>query len=454
MPDPYGGSMTGQVGPAMPLTMPQRLRAIFGGSIGNLIEWYDFYVYNAFALYFAKQFAAPTSTATQQFVSVFAIYAVGFLIRPIGGYFLGTLADVKGRKAALTLSVTLMCAGSLIIAALPGYAQIGVAAPLLLLFARLLQGFSLGGEYASSATYLSEVATSRHRGFYSSFQYVTLIGGQVLGSLTLLVMQSILTGPELEAWGWRIPFVLGAVCALFGLYLRRHLVETAEFTAAARTRTRSPFSELLNHKREFFLVLGLTMGGTTAFYTYSTYMPTFLVNTVKLSRDQATLISFITLLLYACMQPLFGYVSDLIGRRPVLMWFGILGTLCTVPLLTTLSHTHDFMTALLLILAALAIVSGYTSINGGGEGRIVSGQRACPGCRIALCDRRLLVRRHGALCGAPAEGLGYGVGVLLVCDGTDLHLVGGLRDDARHQANVAHPVDITRRRSEAPAQAP
>ena len=345
------------------LTMPARLRAIFGGSIGNLIEWYDFYVYNAFALYFAKRFAAPAATPTQQFVNVFAIYAVGFLIRPVGGFFLGSLADVKGRKAALTLSVTLMCAGSLIIAILPSYAQIGVAAPLLLLFARLLQGFSLGGEYASSATYLSEIATAGRRGFYSSFQYVTLIGGQVLGSLTLLVMQALFTGPELDAWGWRVPFVLGALCALFGLYLRRNLIESPEFQRAARTRSASPFAILLNHKKEFFLVLGLTMGGTTAFYTYSTYMPTFLVNTVKLTRDQATLISFISLLIYACLQPLFGAVSDIIGRRPVLMWFGILGTLGTVPLLTMLSHAHDFSTALLLILAALCIVSGYTSIN-------------------------------------------------------------------------------------------
>jgi MFS transporter, MHS family, alpha-ketoglutarate permease len=345
------------------LTMGARLRSIFGGSIGNLIEWYDFYVYNSFALYFAKQFAGPSASATQQFVNVFAIYAVGFLIRPIGGYVLGTMADLRGRKSALTLSVTLMCAGSLIIAVLPGYARIGVAAPLLLLLARLLQGFSLGGEYASSATYLSEIATSRHRGFYSSFQYVTLIGGQVLGSLTLLVMQALLTGPELEAWGWRVPFVLGAVCALFGLYLRRNLVESQEYLEAARTRREHPFTTLLRHRKEFFLVLGLTMGGTTAFYTYSTYMPTFLVNTVKLTRDQATLISFITLLLYACMQPIFGAISDVTGRRPVLMWFGILGTLCTVPLLTTLSHTHDFTTALLLILAALAIVSGYTAIN-------------------------------------------------------------------------------------------
>ncbi|HEX3347568.1 MAG TPA: MFS transporter [Acetobacteraceae bacterium] len=355
---------TGIPRPGAAVSMGSRLRSIFGGSIGNLIEWYDFYVYNAFALYFAKQFSPPSTSASAQFVTVFGIYAVGFLIRPIGGYFLGTMADLRGRKAALTLSVTLMCAGSLIIAVLPSYAAIGVAAPLLLLFARLLQGFSLGGEYASSATYLSEVATSKHRGFYSSFQYVTLIGGQVLGSATLLVMQALFTAPQLEDWGWRVPFLLGAACALFGLYLRRRLIESPEFMRAARTpRTRSPFRELLQHKKEFFLVLGLTMGGTTAFYTYSTYMPTFLVNTVKLTRDQATQISFITLVIYACMQPLFGVISDVVGRRPVLLWFGILGTIFTVPLLTALAETRDYTTALLLILAALAIVSGYTSIN-------------------------------------------------------------------------------------------
>ena len=345
------------------ISVGTRLRAIFGGSIGNLIEWYDFYVYNSFALYFAKQFSPPSASTTTQFLNVFAIYAVGFFIRPVGGFILGSFADRHGRRGALTLSVTLMCAGSLIVAVLPTYSTIGVAAPLLLLLARLIQGVSLGGEYASSATYLSEIAGARHRGFYSSFQYVTLIGGQVLGSLTLLVMQFVLSGAQLEAWGWRVPFALGAACALFGLYLRRNLVESSEFERARIARRTSPFVELLAHKKEFFLVLGLTMGGTTAFYTYSTYMPTFLVNTVKLTRDQSTLISFITLLVFAAIQPVFGYISDVIGRRPVLMWFGVLGTLGTVPLLTALSQTRDFTTAMLLILGALVIVSGYTSIN-------------------------------------------------------------------------------------------
>ncbi len=343
--------------------MRSRIGSIFGGSIGNLIEWFDFYIYNFFALYFAKAFF-PGKDPTVQLLNAFGIYAIGFVIRPGGGWVLGAYADRAGRRAALTLSVVLMCFGSLMIALAPTYESIGIFSPLLLLAARLVQGISLGGEYGASATYLSEIAVSRHRGFYSSFQYVTLIGGQLLGSATLLVMQQVYTAPQLEAWAWRIPFFIGAACALFGLWLRRNLKETEAFAKVQAQKDRPALlPALLRHPREILLVFGLTMGGTTAFYTYTTYMPTFLVNTVKLSRDQATQISFISLLLYAAMQPLFGALSDRIGRRPVLMFFGIAGTLLTVPLLTWLSGTRDYMTALGIVLIALVVVSGYTSIN-------------------------------------------------------------------------------------------
>ena len=330
--------------------------------MGTMIEWYDFYVYNFFALYFAKSFF-PNANPTVQLLNTFGIYALGFLIRPVGGWVLGVYADKAGRRAALTLSVTLMCVGSFLIAIAPTYAVLGIGAPILLLCARLIQGISLGGEYGTSATYLSEIAVSKHRGFYSSFQYVTLIGGQVFGSLTLLVMQQAFTAPQLEAWGWRIPFAIGAALSVFGLYLRRNLQETEAFKKASAQNRGSLIKALFAHPRQILLVFGLTMGGTTAFYTYTTYMPTFLVNTVKLTRDQATQISFISLVLYAALQPVFGAISDRIGRKPVLMWFGILGTLCTIPILTTLGATRDYVTALGLIMAALLIVSGYTSIN-------------------------------------------------------------------------------------------
>jgi MHS family alpha-ketoglutarate permease-like MFS transporter len=342
----------------------QRLLSIFGGSVGNLIEWYDFYIYSAFSLYFAASFFPNDNPLVRQ-LNAAGIFALGFLIRPIGGWLMGLYADSRGRRAALTLSVSLMCLGSLVIAVCPTYAQVGVLAPIVLVLARLLQGLSLGGEYGTSATYLSEVATSRHRGFYSSFQYVTLIMGQLLATLTLLALQRlVLTGPQLEDWGWRIPFLCGAGLAVFGFYMRRNMVETEAFQAVAAKRTEHrPMRELARHPREIALVVGLTLGGTLAFYTYTVYMPKFLVSSVGLSRDDATLISAGSLFLYMLLQPVFGLLSDKVGRRPVLMGFGLLGTLGTVPLLTALTRTRDAFTAFLLVMTALLIVSGYTSIN-------------------------------------------------------------------------------------------
>jgi len=349
---------------AQPVGARQRIVSIFGGSVGNLVEWYDWYIYAAFSLYFAKAFF-PAGDTTAQLLNTAAIFAIGFLMRPIGGWLMGIYADKHGRKAALTLSVMVMCAGSLIIALTPTYQTIGVAAPVLLVLARLLQGLSVGGEYGASATYLSEMATQRHRGFYSSFQYVTLIMGQLLALAVLIALQQVLLTPEqLEAWGWRIPFFIGAICAVVALYLRRNLVETEAYTKSKRTpRSESLLRALLRHPREIMIVVGLTLGGTVAFYTYTTYMQKFLVNTVGMSKSESTLVSAAALFLFMCLQPVVGALSDKIGRRPLLIGFGVLGTLCTVPILSTLAQTTDAVAAFGLIVAALVIVSGYTSIN-------------------------------------------------------------------------------------------
>jgi MFS transporter, MHS family, alpha-ketoglutarate permease len=342
-----------------------RLKALFGGSIGNLVEWYDWYAYSAFALYFAPVFF-PKGDATAQLLNTAAIFAVGFLMRPIGGWLFGTIADRKGRKVAMTLSVLMMSFGSLMIAVTPSYKNVGVIAPIMLLLARLLQGLSVGGEYGTSATYLSEVATSKRRGFYSSFQYVTLISGQLIAlGIQVLLQQVFLSKAQLEDWGWRIPFVLGAILASVAFYLRRNMDESATFKNEEtilnkRGSIRTLFKE---HPRAVLTVVGLTLGGTLAFYTYTTYMQKFLVNTVHLTKDQSTIITFWLMLIYACMQPLFGWLSDIYGRKPLLIGFGILGTLLTVPILTTLSHTTSQWQAFSLILVALIIVSGYTSIN-------------------------------------------------------------------------------------------
>ncbi len=349
--------------PAAEKTTSSRVKSIFSGSVGNMVEWYDWYVYAAFSLYFAKSFF-PKGDTTAQLLNTAAIFAVGFLMRPIGGWLMGLYADRKGRKAALMASVLLMCFGSLIIALTPSYEMIGVGAPILLVFARLLQGLSVGGEYGTSATYLSEMATKERRGFFSSFQYVTLISGQLIALAVLIVLQQTLTTEQLYAWGWRVPFVIGALCAVVALYLRRGMEETESFT---RKKTEKPkeslMRTLMRHPKELMTVVGLTMGGTLAFYTYTTYMQKYLVNTVGMSITDSTTISAATLFLFMVIQPLVGALSDKIGRRPILIAFGVMGTLCTVPILTTLHTIDSWWGAFFLIMAALIIVSGYTSIN-------------------------------------------------------------------------------------------
>ena len=343
-------------------TTSSRIKSIFSGSVGNMVEWYDWYVYAAFSLYFAKAFF-PKGDTTAQLLNTAAIFAVGFLMRPIGGWLMGLYADRKGRKAALMASVLLMCFGSLVIALSPGYETIGVWAPILLVFARLLQGLSVGGEYGTSATYLSEMATKERRGFFSSFQYVTLISGQLIALGVLIVLQQTLTEEQLYSWGWRVPFVIGALCAVVALYLRRGMEETESFKKTRVKPKESAMRTLLRHPKELMTVVGLTMGGTLAFYTYTTYMQKYLVNTVGMSISDSTTISAATLFLFMCIQPLVGALSDKIGRRPILIAFGVLGTLFTVPILTTLHTMTTWWGAFFLIMAALIIVSGYTSIN-------------------------------------------------------------------------------------------
>ena len=340
-----------------------RLKSIFGGSIGNLVEWYDWYSYSAFALYFSPAFF-PNSSPTAQLLDTAGIFAVGFLMRPIGGWLFGSIADKFGRKRSMTLSVLLMAIGSLIIGLTPGFKQIGIAAPLILLFARLLQGLSTGGEYGTSATYLSEMATKKHRGFYSSFQYVTLIGGQLLALGIQLILQNwLLTSAEIHAWGWRIPFFIGALLSFIALYLRKHIDETSAFRSKSNQDKKGGIAVLLQYPKEVLTVVGLTLGGTIAFYTFSTYMQKFLVNTVHLSKESSTTLSFMSLLVFAILQPVFGLLSDRVGRKPLLISFGILGTLCTYPILITLGKESNTTIIFLLMISALIIVSGYTSIN-------------------------------------------------------------------------------------------
>ena len=340
----------------------RRIWAIIGGSSGNLVEWYDFYVYSFTALYFASEFF-PKGDQTTQLLNAAGIFAAGFLMRPIGSWFFGRIADKRGRRVSMMIAVIMMCAGSLLVAVLPTYASIGMAAPFLLLCARLLQGLSVGGEYGTSATYMSEVAVHRHRGFFASFQYVTLIGGQLLAVLVLVILQQLLSADELKAWGWRIPFLIGAIAAVVAFFLRRSLAETT----SAEVRHKQGAGTLrgvFQYPRSFITVLGFTAGGSLIFYTFTTYMQKYLVNTAGMNAKTASAVMTVVLLCYMLLQPVFGALSDRIGRRNSRICFGVTTILMTVPVLSALAHVTSPYAAFGLVILALACVSFYTSISG------------------------------------------------------------------------------------------
>ena len=346
----------------MPLEA-KRLRAIIGGSAGNLVEWYDFYAYSSLSLVFAATFF-PKGDLTAQLLGTSAVFAVGFVMRPVGAYVMGRYADTHGRKAGLALSVGLMCLGSLMIAFVPGYATIGVAAPAILVVARMIQGLSVGGEYGASATYLSEMATRERRGFWSSFQYVTLIGGQLTAVAVAAVLQASLSKADMADWGWRVAFVIGALLALLVYMLRRRLAETAAFENQPSDRPPSGLLALWRaHPREFVLVAMISAGGSCAFYAYTTYMKTFLTNTSGFSVQTGTVIMTAALIAFMLSQPLFGSLADRFGRKPMLLLFGVGGTLVSVPVFSALAVTRDAATAFAILLVPLLLLSAYTSIS-------------------------------------------------------------------------------------------
>lgn len=349
-------------GNAAAITDAQRLRAILAGSAGNLIEWYDFYIYAFTALYFSAEFF-PESNALVQVMATSGIFAVGFLLRPIGGWYFGRFADRHGRQRAMVVSVLMMGLGALLIAALPTYRQVGIAAPALLLLGRMLQGFSTGGQYGTAATYLSEIAGRGRRGFWASFQYVTLIGGQLLATLVILALQHLLGEGAMKAYGWRIGFVIGAGGAALILWLSRHMHETGQ-AAQGRAGAGTLRELFAHHTRPFLLVMALTAGGSLSFYTFTTYMQKYLVLTVGMTKPDATLLMTVVLVAFMLIQPVMGALSDRIGRRSNIVLFAALAMVLTVPIFTALAASRSVWVAGLLVMAGLVINSFYTSVSG------------------------------------------------------------------------------------------
>lgn len=353
-----------QLSPAGVTTQPSRLLSIVGGSAGNVIEWFDFLAYSIFSIYFSKAFF-PGVSPTAQLMNAAAIAAVGYVARPLGSLLIGSIADRHGRRVALSLAVAMMSAGSFIIAVTPTFASIGIAAPAILVAARILQGFSMGGEAGTSATYLAEMAPAGRRGFFVGFVQVTVVLGQLLALGLMLLLQFVfLTPAQLDAWGWRIPFAVGGLLAIFALFLRRGIAETEAFAVVRQRPVKQNLLVVLwRHRRAVLLSVGISIGGTVAFYTFTVYLQKYMVNTSGFPRAQATLITTMALVIYMGFQPVFGWLSDIVGRRPMMLVFGVGATLFTVPIMQALGQTHDPLVAFGLNLLALLILSGFSALH-------------------------------------------------------------------------------------------
>ncbi|MET3589516.1 MHS family alpha-ketoglutarate permease-like MFS transporter [Bartonella silvatica] len=342
----------------------KRVLSIISSASGNLVEWYDFYVYSFTSIYFASQFFPSDGDVVTELLKSSAVFFIGFLMRPIGGWLFGFIADRYGRKRSLLISVFMMCGGSFLIALLPTYETIGVAAAVLLVLLRMIQGLSVGGEYGTTATYMSEVALKNRRGFFSSFQYATLIGGQLLASLVMFILAFYLTEDQLKAWGWRIPFAIGGLGAIVAIYLRRSLHETTTQETRSKEKSGSLKELLRHHRKSFFLVIGFTAGGSLTFYTCTTYMQKYLITTAGFDKHTATTIMTIALFTFMLIQPIFGSLADKIGTKASLLIWSTLSILFTVPALNVISNADSTWIALLTVIGMLCIISFYTSVSG------------------------------------------------------------------------------------------
>jgi MHS family alpha-ketoglutarate permease-like MFS transporter len=358
------------------LDLDQRARAqqrgprqIAAASVGNAVEWYDWYIYTFLTPVFAKRIFGGDEVSAV--LSSFAVFAVGFFLRPVGGLLIGWLADRWGRKNTLTLTILLMGFGSLLLAVTPSYAAVGVWSPIIFVLGRLVCGLSIGGEFAANTTFLVESAPSGRRGFYSSFQYVSTTVGQLIASGLSAVLAASLTADQLGSWGWRIGFAVGAVIALVGLVIRRSAEETRAVVAPAE-RPRL-FEALTRYPKAALLVCGVTVGGTIAYYTWTTYLPTYSQQAgVPLSR--ALLVSTISLAFFALIQPLVGHLSDRVGRRPLLLFFTIAFGVGVVPALALIRTGPSFGVLLAVSLLGMVVLSGFTAISAAVNAEIVPGR--------------------------------------------------------------------------------
>ncbi|MBX4335031.1 MFS transporter [Bartonella raoultii] len=342
----------------------KRIFAIISSASGNLVEWYDFYVYSFTSVYFASQFFPSNGDVVTQLLKAAGVFFIGFLMRPIGAWFFGFIGDRYGRKRSMLISIFMMCGGSFFIAILPTYETIGITAAILLLLARMMQGLSAGGEYGTAATYMSEVALKKHRGLLASFQSATLITGQLFASFIIFILALYLTEDQLKTWGWRIPFVIGGFGAIIALYLRRSLHETTTKESRSQVRTGSLKELLTKHRKAFVVIACFASGGSLTFYTCTTYMQKYLITTTGFDKHTATTIMTGALFIFILFQPLAGMLADKIGTKTLLIIWSVLSAIFTFPGLSLIGNTHSTWVAFSVIIGLLCIMSMYTAISG------------------------------------------------------------------------------------------
>ncbi|PAF44992.1 MFS transporter [Helicobacter sp. 11S02629-2] len=344
-----------------PIGKKTRFTSMLAASSGNLVEWYDFYIYAFSATYFISSFSA-SNDPTIELIAAFGIFALGFFMRPIGSYLFGALGDKIGRKKSMVYSVLLMAISSLLIAILPTKDHVGNYAILLLLAVRILQGLSVGGEYGIAATYLSEIATKGNRGFYSSFQYVTLIGGQLIAVASLVILELIFQESTIKEWAWRLLFAFGGILALLSLLLRSDMHESGD--EIYKHKDRGSFKALTQNWKYFLMVIGFTAGGSLAFYTFSTYTKVFMVNTAGIAQSTSNNIMLAALFFFMIFQPLFGALGDRIGRRTLLIIFSILAIISIYPIFHLLGKATSSIEIFFILIWAFIVLSLYTSVGG------------------------------------------------------------------------------------------
>lgn len=292
-------------------------QAVGAAIIGNVLEWYDFSVYGFMAVLIGKNFF-PNQDAATQLLASFAVFGVGFLARPLGGIVIGRMGDVKGRKAALLVTIFMMAAATLLIGIAPTYAVIGLFGPLLILIARLMQGFSAGGEWGSSTAFIVEWAPEKRRGFYGSFQQTSVAIGLLLGSGVAALVTSLLGPATMQDWGWRVPFLLGSLLGPIGMYMRRNIDETPAYKKSAQAPA-APSDGEVSPVWLGARAFGFTIVWTVIFYIFLVYMPTFSSTYAKLSSAEALWSNTIGLIMLVVGIPIMGLLSDRVGRKPLLL---------------------------------------------------------------------------------------------------------------------------------------